>query len=165
MARVPEIDTPCPLSRAEQLLIDGHCGRCNKDVHVLDGLGDAERRQLLAATKGPLCVSYRLPANRSPALGVAMAAMLSTGAAMAGQDCDEVKSEFQSIDSSPSSQVLSNEPESERLDTIIMVGGIESAEDATWIDDSGLPELPIVVETESGVPVDQAKLSVVPKRR
>jgi hypothetical protein len=41
----------------------------------------------------------------------------------------------------------------DRLDTIVM-GGIKSSQDAAWVDDSTLPDLPIVVETESGQPVD-----------
>jgi hypothetical protein len=192
MARVPLIDSPCPLSQAEQLRIDGHCGRCHKTVHALDGLDDDQRRALFAAAKGPLCVSYRTTVRRGPALGAAMAAMLSAGAAMAGQDCDEAKPVFQSVESSPSTPfTVSGEEPGERLDSIvvtgggvrprdavwvdeadvqaqeaaggselddrldtIVMGGIKSSQDAAWVDDSTLPDLPIVVETESGQPVD-----------
>jgi hypothetical protein len=197
MARVPLIDSPCPLSQTERVRIDGHCGRCNKAVHVLDGLDDFQRRSLLAAAKGPLCVSYRVPTNRAPAIGVAMAVMFSAGAAMAGQDCDEAKPAFQSVESSPAASVSGpheglserldtiqslggvirrpvdavwkdqdDEATSERLDTIVMTGGVSSAEDAAWVDDSALPDLPIVLETENGQPVDAAvALSVVQKPR
>lgn len=194
MARVPRIDSPCPLSQAEQLRIDGHCGRCQKTVHALDGLDDTQRHALFAAAKGPLCVSYRTPVKRGPALGAAMAAMLSAGAALAGQDCDEAKPVFQSVESTPAAPFIDLEdPANERLDTTIVtgggvnpqevvwvdetdvlaskaagenllderldtivMGGIESAQDAAWIDDSNLPDLPMVVETESGQPLDAA---------
>lgn len=166
MARIPLIDSPCPLSRAEQLRIDGHCGRCNKQVHVLDGLDDAGRQALFAAARGPLCVSYRVTSHRAPVLGAAMAAMLSAGTAMAGQDCDEARPELQSIDPAPAPVVLLEEADSEPLDTIIMVGGIQSAEEATWIDDSDLPDLPFAIETESEqAVVDSRALSEASKPR
>lgn len=156
MARVPRIDNPCPLKLAEQLRIDGHCSHCNKHVHALDGLDDAQRRALFAAAKGPLCVSYRVPINRTPVLAAAMTAMLSASAAMAGQDCDETKPVFQSVETAPVEQVVNLYAESERLDDedIIVTGGILSAEDAKWVDDGSLPDLRIVVETESGQVVD-----------
>jgi hypothetical protein len=204
MARVPLIDSPCPLSQAEQLRINGHCGRCHKTVHALDGLDDDQRRALLAAAKGPLCVSWRTTVRRGPALGAAMAAMLSAGAAMAGQDCDEAKPAFQSVESSPAAPfTVSGEEPGERLDRIvitgggvrlrdavwldeadvqageaagnselddrldtIVMGGIKSSQDASWVDDSSLPDLPVVVETESGQPIDSAvALSAVLKPR
>lgn len=168
MARVPRIDSPCPLKQAEQLRIDGHCGRCNKHVHSLDGLDDAQRRALFAVAKGPLCVSYRMPVNRAPALGAAMAVMFSASAAMAAQDCDEAKPVYQSVGSAPVGQVvnLAEAGESEGLIDMITVGGIQSAEDAEWIDDGSLPELPVVVETEAGRVVDAAvALSALSKPR
>ena len=148
MARVPRIDSPCPLSRAEQLRIDGHCGRCNKHVHALDGLDERQRRALFAAARGPLCVSYRAPAYRSPAMAVAMAAMISAGTAVAGQDCDEAAPALQSLQSAPQEQLiqLQNQADDGVYDTII-VGGINSAEDAKWVDDGSLPDLPMVSET------------------
>ncbi|MEP6882773.1 MAG: hypothetical protein ABI866_12315 [Dokdonella sp.] len=167
MARVPRIDSPCPLKQAEQLRIDGHCGRCNKHVHSLDGLDDAQRRALFAAAKGPLCVSYRMPVNRAPALGAAMAVMFSASAAMAGQDCDEAKPVYQSVGSAPVEQlVIHDESESERLDYVVVTGGVESAADAAWIDDGSLPDLPVVIESDSGRIVDAtAALSAVSKPR
>lgn len=153
MARVPRIDSPCPLSRAEQLRIDGHCGRCNKHVHALDGLDERQRRALFAAARGPLCVSYRVPVYRSPAMAVAMAAMISAGTAMAGQDCDDVVAPLQSMDAAQASPLLGTdataqaEASKERLDTLFM-GGVNLPEDADWVDDSNLPDLPIVVEDE-----------------
>lgn len=159
MARDPRIDSPCPLKQAEQLRIDGHCGRCDKHVHALDGLDDAQRHALFAAAKGPLCVSYRMRVNRAPALGAAMVVMFSASAAMAGQDCDEAKPLYQSVGSAPVEQLVNLEEADEgkdaveRFDTLVM-GGIESAADAAWIDDENLSDLPVVVESESGQVVD-----------
>lgn len=167
MARVPRIESPCPLTMAEQLRIDGHCGRCNKTVHALDGLDDAQRHALFAAARGAICVSYRLPVKRVPALGVAMAAMLSASAVMAGQDCAETKPAFQSVDSAPVEQVVNLEEASKPADPVdmIFVGGIQSAEDAEWIDDGSVPDLPIVVETESGHLINTTvAISPTPKR-
>lgn len=168
MTRVPRIDSPCPLTMAEQLRIDGHCGRCNKTVHALDGLDDAQRRALFAAAKGAICVSYRAPLKRAPALGVAMAAMLSASAVMAGQDCAGTKPAFQSVASVPVEQVVNLAEAGDTLDDFntIFVGGIQSAEDAEWIDDGSLPDLPIAVETKSGRALDIGNApSALPKPR
>ncbi|SFM98074.1 hypothetical protein [Dokdonella immobilis] len=151
MARVPRIDSPCPLSRAQQLRIDGHCGRCNKHVHALDSLDERQRRALFAAARGPLCVSYRVPAYRNPAMAVAMAAMISVGTAAAGQDCDEAAPALQSVQPAAQEPLIHLQDQTNDVpyDTII-VGGISSAEDAQWIDDGSLPDLPMISETEDG---------------
>jgi hypothetical protein len=150
MARVPLIDSPCPLSQAEQLRIDGHCGRCHKTVHALDGLDDGQRRALFAAAKGPLCVSYRTSVKRGPALGAAMAAMLSAGAAMAGQDCDEARPVFQSVESSPSTAFAGPEDAaSERLEIIEIVGGGVRPRDAVWVDEADAGTQEVVEGSES----------------
>ena len=167
MARVPRIDSPCPLKQAEQLRIDGHCGRCDKHVHALDGMDDAQRHALFAAAKGPLCVSYRMPINRAPALGAAMAVMFSASAAMAGQDCDEAKPVYQSVGSAPLEQLMNLDDANERLDTIVVTGGgVRFPADAKWIDDGSLPDLPIVVESDSRPSIDPSMSPVaLPKPR
>ncbi|MBP6749226.1 MAG: hypothetical protein KA144_06270, partial [Xanthomonadaceae bacterium] len=85
MSRFPRIDTPCPLSQDEQRAIDGHCNRCDKQVHQLDALSEDERRALLATATGPICVSYRAPAPRKVGrFGAAIAAtLIGSGAATA----------------------------------------------------------------------------------
>lgn len=133
MARFPTIDRPCPLSRAEQRAIDGHCTRCNCAVQSLDGLDDATRLATVRAAKGPICVSYRLAAGFGAALALSMA-----GAAAADPNGTS-QTPFLS-DTAETPELPGDESV---LDRVIMVGGVSNPDDATWIDDSDLPELPM----------------------
>lgn len=134
MARFPRIERLCPLSQEEQRRLDDDCRRCNKRVHTLDAWTDAEREAFLAASSGPVCVSYRVPTRRMTGFGLAMAATLAAGSALAGDAPAQLQS--QSVESTP------DEPQFE----MIIVGGIEDPANAGWIDDSDLPDLPMVVE-------------------
>src|SRR5688572_16144117 len=66
MARVPLIDSPCPI--AGKPLPAGateHCGLCDRSVHNLDLMSGAERREFMSSCSGKVCVAYtvRIPAN------------------------------------------------------------------------------------------------------
>lgn len=133
MALFPEIDSPCPLNVAEQRAIKDDCARCGKHVHALNGLSDARRVDLLAAADGPICVSYKISAaqaRRMSGVGFAMAVTLVAASAAA-------EAPVQSSDESGS----------EKLEMVIFVGGVNDPADAAWIDDSDLPELPVVIES------------------
>lgn len=162
MACFPKIDRPCPLGIDEQKRIDGHCNHCAKRVHALDTLGGAERRALLSRADGPICVSYRrsMPRGLGAGLGAALAMSVSasalaidvlpTGAATDpaqssvekarpsllgdkadGPKCDEAKDTAAAAETAP-------------LEVVVLVGGVSDPSNAEWIDDSGLPDLPMV---------------------
>lgn len=151
MAQVPKIDSPCPLGIDEQLRLDGHCGRCGKHVHALDAMDDAERRALLRTAAGPICVSYRSArpsaVRRGAGFGIAIAATLVSGGAFA-TDPPPLLPPVASEQASPvtaaaplvPSEQAGGEDEDER---IVFVGGVSDPQDAQWIDDSDLPELPM----------------------
>ncbi|MBN8482086.1 MAG: hypothetical protein J0L88_10910 [Xanthomonadales bacterium] len=101
-------------------------------MHALDELDDSERRRFMAARTGLVCVSYRLPKARAAMFGATMAAGMIAGAVMAGQERT----------APPETGAV---PEDEMI--IIVVGGVSKAEHASWVDDSGLPDLPVIVET------------------
>lgn len=169
MAKVPRIDKPCPLSMAEQLGINGHCARCDKHVHALDGLDDAARMNLLASAKGPLCVSYRRSVPTAMVLGATLAAALSARTAKAGEDCDKAPPPMQSVEAGSNAPLIDlnkayASAEDKDCVDIIIVGGVTSPADAEWIDDSDLPELPMRVEVE-GEPADQPASDVSSKAR
>ena len=158
MAQVPKIDSPCPLGIAEQLRLDGHCGRCDKQVHALDAMDDAERRALLRAADGPICVSYRSArpsaSRRGAGFGIAIAATLVSGGAFAVDPpslLPTVANEQASPVTAASPLVApvqaSGEDEDEGL---VFVGGISDPHDAQWSDDSDLPELPVRQADELG---------------
>ena len=78
MARVPTIVSPCPLRWATppQPGLD-FCGHCQRRVHNLDPMSDAEREAFLKACTGDVCVSYTVKraARMSVALGVGLSAL------------------------------------------------------------------------------------------
>lgn len=154
MALVPKIDQPCPLGIDELRRLNGYCGHCKTQVHALDGLSEAERRALLQAASGPVCVSYRVPRSaplrRGAGFGIAIAATLVSGGAFAA----DPPSLLAPTVSEPSATPVTTAPllpaeataecEETKLDRIIVVGGgVSDPRDAHWIDDSELPELPM----------------------
>lgn len=139
MACYPRIDRPCPLGIDEQLRLDGYCAHCATEVHALDAFDDSGRRAFMASRTGAVCVSYRLPVARAAMLGATMAAGLMAGAVMA-----------QSVAPAPiesSGSAGSMDAASERLELVVMTGGVSKGADADWVDDSQVPELPVIVET------------------
>jgi len=77
MALFPKIDQPCPLGIDAQKRIGGYCSRCDKGVHALDAMTDAERRALLRDARGSICVSYRTPSRAPSCVGFGAAVALS----------------------------------------------------------------------------------------
>ena len=155
MALVPKIDQPCPLSVDELRRIDGYCGRCSTQVHALDGLNESERRALLQAASGPICVSYRVPrpapTRRGAGFGIAIAATLVSGGAFAA----DPPSLLVPATAEPSATPVATAPllpveavveceEASELEFITVTGGgVSDPQDAQWIDDSQLPDLPM----------------------
>lgn len=158
MACYPKVDQPCPLSAEEIARIDGFCGHCAKTVVSLDGLSDEQRRQRLRDAEGPLCVSYRRPLARTLGAGLGAALALSVPALAievlptepalapsaqsiqpraalvpkpaAGPECDENGG---------------REAEFLPLEFVSIIGGgVSDPANAEWIDDSDLPDLPMI---------------------
>lgn len=132
MARFPKIDRPCPLTPAEQRRIDGHCSRCGCTVHSLDGMDDAARSARLRAASGPMCVSYRLAAGLGAALALSIAGPAAAGPVEADETVDAAPPATDAVKLSVDPGFLE----------YIFVGGVDRPEDATWIDDGTLPDLP-----------------------
>ena len=138
MPSFPRIDSPCPLSAEEQRAIDGHCDRCDKHVHALNDLSEAERRALLANASGPICVSYRkaMP-RRVGRIGAAIAATLITTTAYAGDPAAS------SVGQPTVAAALQTVEEDEFLDEIVFVGGVNDSQDALAALDMSVPALPM----------------------
>jgi len=136
MARVPRIDRPCPLSPDEQRGIAGDCARCGHPVHRLDAMDDAQREALLAASTGPICVSYRTPARAASLAAIALT--LIAGSALAESPAPLVASP-----AAPSTPVEAD-AELQSLVSIVWVGGVSEPRSVEWVDDSRLPELPMI---------------------
>lgn len=169
MSRFPRIDSPCPLTQDEQRAIDGHCSRCDKHVHALDALNEDERRALLAAATGPICVSYRVATPRKVGrFGAAIAAtLIGTGAATAAyaSDADPTASALppppaQSGPSWAQAHVDETLDKEQELDRVFIVGGINDPQDAQFAEDMSIPALPMRAPEPQHSPVEQD--SVVP---
>ena len=155
MALVPKIDSPCPLGIDELRRLQGYCGHCSTQVHALDGMDEQERKALLQAAAGPICVSYRVPrppsARRGAGFGIAIAATLVSGGAFAADPPSLIAPTTTEATTSPVAVApllpIDATPEREEpteLERIEIVGGgVRDPRDAQWIDDSELPELPI----------------------
>ncbi len=168
MARVPCIESPCPLSGAEAQAIQGHCQHCNHHVYNLDGLNDNERQALLRNATGKICVRYSMAVPMALALGLSMGAAPPSFAAETHKTISSVTLPVNpnnaSVNTLPQSKVpdksaarndsnlenallkpIAKQDElqpAKELDMVVLMGGIRRAEDAEWVDDSDLPTLP-----------------------
>lgn len=145
MSIVPRIDTPCPLAADEQRTIDGHCGRCDREVHRLDALDGDARRALFAAATGPLCVSYRAPASRAPRrvgrIGAAIAATLITATAYAAEPSPSTDAQTERAAPTTGSRIQRTEPRD--LDEVLVIGAVNDPQDARLPADTSVPVLPV----------------------
>lgn len=145
MSIVPRIDTPCPLAADEQRTIDGHCGRCDREVHRLDTLDGGARRALFAAAAGPLCVSYRVP-RRVGRIGAAIAATLITATAYAA-DPSAPRPDAQTERAAPTTGSRIQRTEPRDLDEVLVIGAVNDPQDARMPEDTGVPALPVRGDT------------------
>ncbi len=88
MARVPVVESPCPI--AGKGLPAGsteHCTLCDRSVHNLDRMNEGERRTFMSACSGKVCVAYtvRIPV-RHRGLGVAALAAVAIASLPAAAD-------------------------------------------------------------------------------
>jgi hypothetical protein len=145
MARVPVIESPCPIA-GKQLPAGAteHCGLCDRAVHNLDLMTAGERREFMSSCSGKVCVAYtvRVPAGglrkRNVAAAVLAAATLVSLPA-AAQDSPVIgQSPINDPNGLPSCD--------EYLE--IWVGGVSKGDQAAWADDNkdAPPELPTMVD-------------------
>jgi hypothetical protein len=160
MPCLPKIDRPCPLARDAQRALAGHCGLCGHEVHALDALDDAQRRELLAGARGAVCVSYRVPA----ALAASLALLLTTPGAGAADGAQlPAPPPTPLIDSladppavaspmSPTAGMTAADEDcaSELEELEIMVGGVAAPHATEWFDIAPLPALPLRAQGVDG---------------
>jgi hypothetical protein len=132
MARVPVINSPCPLrwASAPQPGMD-FCGQCQRRVHNLDYMSATDRQTFFAACSGEVCVSFtvRRPVRASIALGASLvAAAAMAGSANTGAPADSV--------------------DEEELVEVSITGGTVSGGQVQWVDETeaALPEKPDLPE-------------------
>jgi hypothetical protein len=187
MARFPKIDQPCPLGIDEQRRIDGYCSRCEKPVHDLTAFDDDERVAFMRSRTGPLCVSYRVPraaparhvgaglgaalaisvlvahpamatdsplpvvagVDKSMQSSVEQASAIETAATPASPKCRDGEG-----DAAIATAADANGPLSEMT---ITVGGVNDPAQAHFVDDSELPDLPMLREDAAALPIEHER--------
>jgi len=152
VAYVPKITSPCPL-RWNAMPSAGldFCGQCQRRVHNLDAMDQAQRQAFFASCTGDVCVAYTVkrPQRMTDALrasavavalgmsGLAMAADAPTAADTATTPA------FEDVVTGP------NCDPSGKLEHIV-VGGVRGPS-VNWVDDSELarPEAPEIDEVDA----------------
>jgi hypothetical protein len=147
MARVPLIDTPCPIA-GKQLPAGAaeHCSLCDRAVHNLDLMSDGERREFMSSCGGKVCVAYtvRVPAaglRRRSSVPASMAAVL---AASAMASLPVAAQESPVVGQSPAGDPNGLPNCDDYLE--IWVGGVNKGDQAHWVEDGkdAPPELPSI---------------------
>lgn len=154
MAIVPRIDTPCPLGAAEQRAIDGHCSRCDRDVHRLDALDADARRALFAAADGPLCVSYRAPRRAGLRATIAVSLVVATASAGVFAAESPVAAPAATTEATPATPSTGSRIRHEAprdLDGVLVIGAVNDPQDAAAPEDTSVPQLPVQPSTGSRI--------------
>jgi len=137
MSRVPVISSPCPL-RWSAMPTPGQdfCGQCQRQVHNLDLMSDAQRNEFMQSCSGEVCVTYtvRRPLTlKKMALGLGLAASLASGGVAAQDAVDTKVIESKLLDAASEWKEL----ESKEIDSVVVVGGtVLDPETSRWVDES-----------------------------
>ncbi len=146
MAKVPVITSPCPLRWSSMPRTGAdYCGKCERRVHNLDGMSEAERTAFFSACNGKVCVAYTV--KRTPT--IAAISLASIGIAMGASVLAQ--------------GVTVNDPPSPYCDPrdldIIVVGGTSAGKEVQWVDESeaALPDNPDLptIETSDWLPTPE----------
>jgi hypothetical protein len=151
MARVPVVDSPCPISgKALPSGSTEHCTLCDRSVHNLDLMNQRERVEFMHSCTGKVCVAYtvRMPVGslRKRTFGaaaVAAAAMVSLPLAAAEGTPPEgpLVQGSSPIDAGPTQL-----PGCDEYWDVVVTGGVLHGDQAQWADDGkdAPPELPVI---------------------
>ena len=141
MARVPVVDSPCPIvNRPLPTGASDHCSQCDRSVHNLDRMNERQRRDFMSACSGTVCVAYtvRIPI-RHRGLGAAALAAAAIAALPAA-------AESPSDAMSPLPGAAEQFPNCDELSEVVITGGVKKGDQAEWVDDGkdAPPELPVI---------------------
>jgi hypothetical protein len=139
MARVPVINSPCPLRWREAPTPGADfCGQCQRRVHNLDLMSMAEREAFLQGCTGEVCVSYTVKRRTSlpVAVGFGLAALAVVPLTNANGDVG--------VGLSASYETVVDNP--------YVLGGTQAGDKLQWIDESEAqrPEKPVLPDIEPG---------------
>ena len=138
MARVPVIDSPCPI--ADRPLPAGavdHCSICDRKVHNLNRMSEPERRVFMGSCSGKVCVAYTMKISvRHRSLAAASLAATALVALPA-------VAEEPAMTPMPG---LADLPHCDEIYDVLVTGGVTRGDQAEWVDDGkdAPPELPTI---------------------
>jgi len=145
MARVPLVESPCPIAgKSLPAAATEHCALCHRSVHNLDRMSERERRVFMGACSGKVCIAYtvKIPVRRRglAAASLAAAALVSLPAA-AQEPAGPV--EPGAMSPLPGESGL---PHCDEYYEEITVGGVSHGDQAEWADDGkdAPPDLPTI---------------------
>ena len=146
MARVPVVESPCPIAgKALPAGATEHCSLCDRSVHNLDLMSSSERHAFMVSCSGKVCVAYtvRIPASGLrkrglPTVVLAAAALVSLPLAAQEQGVE-------GMSPMPDANAL---PACDDYLEITMIGGVSKGDQAEWADDGkdAPPELPTIAD-------------------
>ena len=138
MARVPVIESPCPIAgKALPAGATEHCTLCERSVHNLNRMSDRERREFMSSCSGKVCVAYTVtvPVRHRGLAAVSLAA--ATMVALPAFADEPAMSPMPGVADLPHCDEYLEE---------VLVGGVSHGDQAEWTDDGkdAPPELPTI---------------------
>jgi hypothetical protein len=134
MVLVTRIEPSCPLGIEESRRFAG--------VH---GKDENARRTPRTRADGPACRAIRRPARLAQVAAIALT--LLAGSAFAGDHADAApapQTPAAAQDAAAPASPAGKEGRVKQLGTLIVLGAVSDPRDADWVDDSALPELPVI---------------------
>ena len=148
MARVPKIDSPCPINRPRFKGATDHCSHCDRTVHNLNLMSDRERREFMSGCSGKVCVAYtvRIPVSRIPVRARELGAAALAAAALAALPA-AAESPAETVEMSDAMSPMPGTSQFPNCDSYYeyeLEGGVSFADQAEWVDDGkeAPPDLP-----------------------
>jgi hypothetical protein len=144
MARVPVIESPCPI-KGKQLPRGAteHCTLCDRSVHNLDRMSARERVEFMSSCSGKVCVAYtvRVPVSTQRKRGLAAAALTAAALVSLPVAAEEPLVEGMSPIANPNAL-----PNCDDYEDWIIMGGVQKGDQAEWVDDGkdAPPDLPSI---------------------
>jgi hypothetical protein len=149
MARVPVVESPCPIAGKQLPAGDTeHCSRCERSVHNLDRMTALERRDFMSACSGKVCVAYtvRIPTNGLRQRALPMATLTAAALAVSAMAALPAAAEEQLVVGMSPVDDPNGLPNCDDYGEWIVVGGVNKGDEAKWADDGkdAPPELPTI---------------------
>jgi predicted Fe-S protein YdhL (DUF1289 family) len=139
MARFPVVQSPCPYKANLAAVMEGdQCRMCQREVHDITAMSDAERDAFLAACSGEVCVKYEFRMPRRAAALALGAAAVAMPLPLAAQDAPVPDEAYEEIE--------------------ILVGGLTHLDKVEFIEDASdkkRPDLPVEYEEAPALPAGQ----------